>query len=175
MEDSKKELKRLNLNEPTFTANGRTYYIEQGLSIERYVEFQILEKELAFGMTFQQLINKNKELYKVLNRGELVNASVLVNNIVQGLAKVVEREPTALKMCALFINEEAEDRTVWNQDLIVRKIEDWKREGIDVRDFFALALNSVNGFLNIYNKMCQIISANPGKPVSEVMTEALKD
>jgi hypothetical protein len=38
------------------------------------------------------------------------------------------------------------------------KIEDWKAEGIDIQDFFTLALNSVNGFIDIYGQMSKRIS-----------------
>jgi hypothetical protein len=58
----------------------------------------------------------------------------------------------------LFINTEDEDATIWNQDLMNAKIEDWKIEGIAIQDFFQFALNSVNGFIGIYKKMSEATS-----------------
>lgn len=160
------QLKRLNLNEPSFTANGKTYYIEQALSIERYCEFTILEKELGYGMNFETMLKKHKQLHSMLNKQELVSASVMVDSMVKGIAKLNEREPVQLKMCALFVNEENEDRAAWSADLYTRKIEDWKKEGIAVQDFFALASSSVSGLLESYSAITRAISqTNPDESV----------
>lgn len=154
-----KELKRLDLSKQSFVANGTTYYIESGLSIERYCEYQILEKEAAFSMSFKKIFENLKEVHRLMNEVKFVEAAVKLDNLMRGVAKLEEREPTLLKMCALFINTEDEDRTTINNDMIVKKIEDWKKE-YDIRDFFQLALNTVDGFLEIYANATRIISGN---------------
>lgn len=152
-----KELKRLDLSKQSFVANGVTYYIEQALSIERFCEYQILEKEAGFGMTFKKIFENLKELHGLMNNIKFVEASVKLDNLMRGVAKLEEREPTLLKICALFINSAEEDRTSINGDMITKKINDWKEE-YDVRDFFTLALNTVDGFIEIYANATQIIS-----------------
>lgn len=154
-----KELKRLDLSKQSFVANGTTYYIESGLSIERFCEYQILEKEAAFSMSFKKIFENLKEVHRLMNEVKFVEAAVKLDNLMRGVAKLEEREPTLLKMCALFINTEDEDRTTINNDMIVKKIEDWKKE-YDIRDFFQLALNTVDGFLEIYANATRIISGN---------------
>ena len=151
------ELKRLDITKPTFIANGTKYNIESGLSIERFCEYQILEKEAGFGITFKKVFENLQELHGLMNEVRFVEAAVLLHNLMSGVAKLEEKEPTLLKICALFINADGEDRTTINNDMVVKKIEDWKAE-YDVRDFFTLALNTVDGFLEIYANATRSIS-----------------
>jgi hypothetical protein len=152
------ELKRIDFETGVFTANGKTYRIEGALSIERYAELQILEKELAYGFTVKNIFDKLKELWNLLNKLKFAEASVLVRDLMAGATRVAERTPTTLKICALFINTEDEDRTTITQETINKKIEDWKAEGIDIRDFFQVASSSISGFLEVYKSVTRIIS-----------------
>ena len=54
------------------------------------------------------------------------------------------------------MNTKDEDRSVINDDMISQKLEDWAE--YDVNGFFMQALNTVDGFFQIYNEMHQIIS-----------------
>lgn len=151
------ELKRLDLTKSSFVANGTTYHIETALSIERFCEYQLLEKEAGFSMTFKSIFENLNQLYDLMNTTKFVEASVLLHNLMGGIVKLEEREPTLLKICALFINATDENRAEINEDMITKKIEDWK-VAHDVRDFFTLALNTVDGFLEIYANASQAIS-----------------
>lgn len=153
------ELKRLDMSAQSFEANGTTYYIESGMSIERFCEYQILEKEAGFGISFRKMFENLKALHALMNNVKFVEAAVMLDNMMTGVAKMEEKEPTMLKICALFINTKEEDRSIINNDMIVKKIEDWKKE-YDVRDFFTLALNTVDGFLEIYANATRIISGD---------------
>lgn len=151
-------LKQIDLNEPSFMANGKRYFIEQELSIERFCEFQDLEWEFQHGISPDGLMKKFRDIHKMCNRSAFVEIAVELESIVKGIAKVKEREPVVLKMVALFINEENEDRGKFSKDMYVRKIEDWKAEGINMGCFFSLAAGSVNGFLRHYINITQAIS-----------------
>jgi len=146
-------LKKLDPTKTEFTANGKLYKIETQLSIERFCEFQILEKEFAFSLDFKKLFSELLELRQLLNELKLVDGAVKLDNITRGLVRLEKKEPTALKICALFINTEDEDRSTITPDLISEKIDDWKKEGYDAQSFFSLALNTVNGFIDTYNEM----------------------
>lgn len=152
------QVKRIDLNKGIFEANGHTYRIEGNLSIERYAEFQILEKELAYGMNVQGMFEKMKSITKLLDKQRWVDAVVMLTDMTRGIAKLEEREPTVMKICALFINRDDEDRSTINQDMITQKINDWKTEGIAMADFFAVASNSVSGLLEIYRSVTRAIS-----------------
>lgn len=153
------ELKRIDFEKGKFTANGKTYTIEGALSIERYAELQLLEKELAYGFTVKEIFNKLKQLWDFLNKMKFAEAAVLIRDLMAGATRVAERTPTTLKICALFINTDDEDRATITQEMINKKIEDWKAEGLDMRDFFQVASSSVNGFLEVYQSVTRIISA----------------
>lgn len=152
------ELKRIDIEAGKFTANGINYTIEQNLSIERYAEFQILEKEMAYGLTTKGLFARLKKLFELINKMKFAEASVMVNDLLRGVSKLEERQPTVLKICALFINADGENRATINKDMIEKKINDWKAEGLSMNDFFTLAASTVNGFLEIYKNISQLIS-----------------
>ena len=161
------ELKRINMETGKFTANGVDYAVNQYLSIERYCEFQILEKELGYGFSFAEIYKNLDHVEQLLNKTQFVPAAVMINNIKQGVVKVQEREPVMLKMCTLFINYEGEDIRTFTNDMIDKKITDWKAEGIAMNDFFTVALNSINGFFAIYQNITrnitEILSEQPAK------------
>lgn len=158
----KNQSKRIDLEKGSFVANGKNYSVNSVLTITRFCEFQILEKELAFSMSFQNVFKEISEACDLFDEarsfGEIAEARTKLDNLRRGIAKLEEKEPTVLRICALFINTEDEDVSIWNNDLMSRKIEDWKIEGIAIQDFFQFALNSVNGFIAIYKKMSEAIS-----------------
>lgn len=153
-----KQPKRIDLNKGSFTANGTEYFVQSNLTVSRFCEFQILEKELAFSMSFESVFREINEACEMMNEVRFVDVAVKLDNLRRGVAKLEEKEPTALKICTLFINTKDEDVAEWNNDIMTRKIEDWKAEGIAIQDFFQFALNSVGGFINTYTKMSEVIS-----------------
>lgn len=157
-----KQLKTLDPQARFFEANGKKYFIETKLSIARFHEYQIFEKEAGFSMSFASMVDAIKEAYQDLNQLKAADASVKLHNLLAGISKVAEKEHVLLKMCALFINTEDEDRGEIDDDLISAKIEDWKNE-YEINGFFMLALNTVNGFLRIYSEMHQTISEAVGE------------
>ena len=158
-------LKRIDLNTGIFEANGTRYTIEGALTIERYAELQILEKELGYGLTFKAMFDKLQQAFNLLNKQKPADAAVLLNDMIRGVAMVQQREPLVLKICALFMNTADEDRSSFSADMYNRKIADWKAEKLDMRDFFTVASNSVNGFIEIYRTVTRIISGQPGSEI----------
>ena len=149
-------LKTLDLNQRSFVANGKTYYIETGLSIMRFHEYQIYEKEAGFGMSFKSMVDELKGAYLDLNKMKAADASVKLHNLLTGVTKTAEKRFVLLKICALFMNTAEEDRTTITEDMINQKLEDWGE--YDINGFFLHALSTVDGFFKIYNEMRQIIS-----------------
>lgn len=158
------KLKKLDPAATSFEANGKTYYIETELSIDRFHEYQIYEKEAGFGMSFKSLVEALKDAYLDLNQMKAADASVKLHNVLTGISKTAEKEFVLFKICALFMNTADEDRGIINDDMIARKIEDWKE--YEANGFFMQALNTVDGFFQIYNEMHRIISGE-GKIGSE--------
>lgn len=155
------QLKTLDPQQRSFEANGKTYHIETRMSIARFHQFQIYEKEAGFSITFEGMVHTLKEAYQDLNTMKAADASVKIHNLLAGMVNISEKEHTLLKICALFMNTDDEDRGEINEDMISRKIEAWQNE-YDVNGFFTLALNTVSGFFKIYAEMRQIISQTTG-------------
>jgi hypothetical protein len=155
------ELLKIESGTRSFEANGKTYYIETSMSIDRWRDYQKMEVELSFGQSFKEIREGLKEIYTALNaKDRLADAAVLTKNLLAGVATIDEnRTPTVLKMCALFINTKDEDRTCIDQRRIDEKVEDWSRAGIDHASFFHLALGSIPGFLSAYKE-----SSHDGSP-----------
>lgn len=151
------QLKRIDFEKGVFVANGTTYFIESDMSIARFRQYQMLEKEAAFSTTFAAMFAELRAIYDLMNDIQFVKAAVKLDNLMSGVKKLEEKEPTLLKMAALFINTEDEDRTTITKDQISKKIEDWATE-YDVRDFFHFALNTIQGFTEIYKNVTQATS-----------------
>jgi hypothetical protein len=132
-----------------FTANGRKYIVENAISFQRWNEYQKLQVELGYSITFKELFEKLGEAYELLNSQKFADSAVCIRGIMKGISDIDAKEtPSALKLCALFINEENEDRRYINEDMINRKVDDWEKEGIDMNSFFQLALHILPGFLS---------------------------
>ena len=158
MELKPKEPKTLDINKPSFMANGKEYFITSNLSVARFCEFQILEKEVGFSMNFDKVFQEINEITELMNQTKFVECAVRLDNLRRGVAKLKDKEPSVLKLCTLFMNTIDEDPSLWSNDLMTVKIEDWKTEGIDIQSFFSFALNTLNGFTDIFNKMSARVS-----------------
>lgn len=135
------ELKHINIQEKSFVANGKIYYIEPGdISIERYAKYEELSLELQYGVGQTEMFRNWKTVTQLANELKFSDIAILANNMQNGMVNIMDRQITALKMCALFINEESEDRGRITDDIISNKVNDWQKEGYSVGPFFQLAL-----------------------------------
>lgn len=145
--------------EASFTANGHEYYIDTTLSISRFEEYEKLSVWFAFGMEYDALFKNIKEAYGLLNESRPMDAGIVLHNIMNGiLVKSEKKQLPILLLCALFINRKDEDVKVYDKALMNEKIEDWKKEGLVMEDFFALASSLVGGYLESYNQVLATIS-----------------
>lgn len=151
-------IKRIDFNENKFMANGKEYFIETHLSVGRFCEYQILQAELAQGMTVKKYMEKTAVLYQLINQQRFADAAVTLRQMMDGMLTLEAKEPVVLKLCTLFINTADEDRTTWGNDLVVNKMADWKAEGIAADDFFQVAFTTVPGYIDAYNKLTQSIT-----------------
>lgn len=155
--DTLKPLKNIDFNAGKFEANGETYYLETKLTIGRYVEFVILESELHKGVTTKDYYDSLITTKKLLDQLRFSDIAILNDKAIHHTIKLKEKEPTIFKFCTLFMNTENEDRTTWGNDLVVKKLADWKKADIDFQDFFAAALILLPGFIELYNSFTQSI------------------
>lgn len=154
------KLRNIDHDSGQFEANGKIYYLENKLSVSRFCEFQILQRELWTGLSIQDFFKQIQDVEKLLNQLRFSDLAIWAHQIKTHMAKLKEKEPVMLKICTLFINTEDEDRNKWDNDLVVKKKQDWIESGIDVQDFFHIALTLAPGFVEIYNNFIQAISIN---------------
>lgn len=135
-----------------FVANGHNYYISEKISVRRFREFEKLVPQLTFGVGFNEMYAALGKAYKALNDKRNADAAVIVHNIMSGIkdADDESRFHPALHTCALVINREGEDTGKYDKALQEEKIRDWEEEGLNMLDFFTLALTSINGFRETY-------------------------
>ncbi len=154
----KKLLTKISGSTLSFTANGNRYFVEDSLSIERWVFMQQLSIETGFGVEFDEMLKAWQSQVAFLNKQNFVDAAVQAYNMAKGVTKIFQRQPQILKFCALFINTDGEDRGTITEDVITRKVEDWKAEGLEIAGFFEFSLLRVKGLADGYMKTIQSVS-----------------
>lgn len=153
------KLKKLPVGIKKFKANGKEYEIEDSISFNRWNAFQLLQIELSIGLEISELVNRLKKSYSYLNQQKFADSACEIRDILIGLQQLDEsRVPTAIKMCAMFINRKDEDRKIINDQMIREKYDDWAEE-YDIVSFFPLALHSIPGFTKIFREDTQDISS----------------
>lgn len=151
------EVKKIDLAQGWFMANGNKYIISNSISTERYKEYEKLEPLLTYGVGFEELFRNVKKSYELVNQQKFADAAVVLHNIMAGIKDVEDskRIHPALTMCALVINREGEESAKYSTEMVSKKVEDWTAEGLDMIDFFILALKSIKGFRLTYLEFIQ--------------------
>lgn len=132
-----------------FTANGVRYLVRTSLTITRFEQFEKLQVQVGYGVTFKELFQNIRKAYDHLNGNTVkpMDAGVVLYNIMNGVKNNIDdREHPILQLCALFMCTEDEDVTVYDSALTTKKINNWKTEGIEMNDFFSFASALVQGF-----------------------------
>lgn len=155
-----KELKPLPVNDKKFTANGNVYFIEDHISISRWNRYEELQLEVAYGTNVKAMQEKLGEVYDLINQQKFADAAVHLHNIRVGVEQLTDdtRYNAVVRMCALIINREGEDRRYISEEIMLQKINDWETEGYDMGSFFAIAISSIPGCIEIFNSITQGIS-----------------
>lgn len=153
-----KKLVKIDPKDLSFSANGKKYFIETSLSVDRWKEKDALELQLGLGVSFNEVMTKLREVWDLLNKLKLAEAVVKIYNIMEGLTNIEKRHSPILLYCTLFINEENEDRRYWSLDIANSKLKDWNEEGIDVGFFLTIAFSSLKGLKEFYLKTSQDFS-----------------
>ena len=126
--------------------------------------YQKMEIECGYSVGFYGIVQTQDEIWEICNSKDdkkgRADIAVIVYNTKKGIKNVEDRKIPMLTMCALFINEENEDRGIINDDMVSRKIADWEAERLDIVPFFQLAASSIRNFTKVYNEISQTISEN---------------
>lgn len=168
-------MKKIDFEKGSFEADGRTFIIRDNLTIERWQAFEELQTSMGLNLSFKQVFDKLKVAYEHFNGGKFADGSVVLHNLMSGIADRVDNKiHPALEICALFIVEKDEDVAVWDRSIAKSKINAWKKEGYDMQDFFSLAVSLVQGFTETYVEYMDSISELAAR-VDRKIEEDLKD
>lgn len=148
------ELKTVDFSKKYFECQGRKFYLKDTLSFNRYKELQKLVIEFGYSATFIDLFKNIKTAWDHMNALKFGDAAVTLHNIMIGIKNLEDKDDAALRMCALFINEEGEDGTVYDEGKMKEKIDCWAKE-CAVTPFFRLAANLVPSWINAYKIVTQ--------------------
>jgi len=149
-----KELRVIDLKEKHFECGGRKFYIKESLSFTRYRELQKINLEFGYSATFQDTFKNIKEAWDMLNKVKFAEAAIVLHNIMYGIVGLEDKDDPALRLCALFIDEQGEDPTIFDEGKMSEKIECWSKE-LDVSPFFQLANSLVPGWISAYKDVSQ--------------------
>lgn len=163
MSEVVKELISVDSKAPSFTANGKTYLAERKISIARKVECDKLLIEVTGGGNMGENFSDWKKVYELCNDKKFADIAVLAHNRMEGVKKWQDRHDPVLALCALFINEENEDRRIVSDELIKGKIADWEKEGIE----YAFFLTMANGLLKNLTASWSDTSPNTSEEIKQ--------
>lgn len=148
------EPRAISLKDRSFEANGKKYWIADKISIDRWKQYEKLQPRLTYGVTFKQMQANLTRAFSLLNKPnpEPLNAGIILHNILKGIENADDEKnvPAGLLMCTLVMNRDGEDVGVYDEAIAYDKIDDWKKEGLDILSFFAWAMNSIEGFRETY-------------------------
>lgn len=135
------------IGEGQFVANGKTYFLEPQISLERFRAMSQYEIEISFATSFKKHWEDLKELRAMLNEARFVDSAVRLRDIMEGLHRIQDarNHHPIMWYCTLILNTDNEDRRAVDEKVMDEKIRDWEREGIPISCFFELVLHTVNG------------------------------
>lgn len=152
-----KTLKTVDFSKKYFECGGRKFYLKDSLGFARYKELQKLNLEFGYSANFHETFKQIRVAWDHLNHLRLGEAAVVLHNVMYGVVSLDEKDDPALRMCALFIDEEGEDVTVYDEGKMSEKIACWAEE-CDISPFFQLAASLCPGWIPAYKVVIQSTS-----------------
>ena len=143
------ELRIIDFKDKHFECQGRKFYLKDSVSFNRYRELQKIILEFGYSASFVDIFKNIKEAWEKMNSLKFGDAAVILHNIMMGIKTLDDKHDSALRICAIFIDEEGEDPTVYDEAKMREKIDCWGRE-LSVTPFFQLAASIVPSWINAY-------------------------
>jgi hypothetical protein len=154
------------------------YTVKSSISISHYIEFEIWQPQAAYGLTFADFYNQDAQQVKLFNEGKAAEGITIVVNRQQAMlnmkvpnnaqgVKVDKKHHAFLQIAALFLIEENEDMTKFDQEYQNTKIQDFLDSGVSYEDLFLLAVKLVPGLL--------AASAEVSRTTSQAATDSIQE
>lgn len=154
------ELIRIDFEKGVLKTPDHEYHIATTLSVDRYMQFELLQCGAAYGVTFADMHDTWLKIEDALNKVKFVEAAAIIANMKEALIKGNDKKKhLVMQICALFLNEKDEDVRVWKQEVMDAKVQDWLDSGVCYEDFFRLTVNVVPRLLTVLQETSQAISS----------------
>lgn len=155
-------LRVVDFSKKHFECDKRKFFVRESLSFNRYRELQKIILEFGYNATFEEIFKNINAAWEHMNALRFGDAAVTLHNIMMGIKSLETKDAAAFRMCALFIDEEGEDPTVYDEGKMREKIDCWSKE-LSVTPFFQEASRLVPSWINAY----RIVSQNGSQKEDE--------
>jgi hypothetical protein len=153
------ELKQLAADTTLFECGGKKYRIDKTLSFNRFEKLREFSLEFGFSANLTDIMKGLRKAWDQLNVSKFAETAVSIHNLMTGIVNLEQKNDISLRIASLFINEESEDITVYNEEAMNDKIAIWGKE-LDVAFFFTFAISIVPSFIPCYRIITQAFSLN---------------
>ncbi|MBL7942989.1 MAG: hypothetical protein JNM00_09495 [Flavobacteriales bacterium] len=113
--------------------SGKRYILESELSVQRWRQFNVYMVKVLTGLDAREMINLVAAAYEDLQHPRIMDAGAKLRKVIEGAAVLSEPSNAAQYAVALMFNAEdetLEERQVFDENAIIRKVEDWSEYGI---------------------------------------------
>lgn len=148
------ELRTVDFSPGYFECQGRKFSIHKSVGFVRWQKLQEFSLEFGFSATFVDIFKRLREVEDALNKQRLFDAIIIINNLELGIKSLNEKYDPAFRICALFMNEDGEDVSRYDEGLMREKIDCWSAE-LEVLPFFQWAASCVPNWFPAYKLIIQ--------------------
>lgn len=161
------------------------YFVRSDLAMSHWIEFEQLQAQAAYGYTFSDIWGQDEQAISLFNSNRAAEAiTVLVNRRAamntmkvptdsRGM-KIDKKQHAFVRIACLFLIEEKEDMTKFNEEHFNKKVDDILDSGVNYEDLFTLAVRLVPGLLTAYESLSRIISEAPAQMKAQIVDLAEK-
>lgn len=142
-----------------FVANGVHYNIVEAIGIERWTKYEQYSVSVGAARTFQGIYDGYGKCAKIMNTQDkaveerIFDLNVHVKSQQDSIIDFSEERINLItEMATVFIIRDGGNVATYNHVEAEEDVENWTKEGIDVKDFFFLSMKWENYFISVYNK-----------------------
>lgn len=143
------ELKQIPAGSITFECAGKKFKVDKSLSFNRFEKLKEFSIEFGYSQDIKSIMIGLRKAWDFINQSKFADTAVQLHNLMTSIVNLEQKRDVQLRIAALFINEENEDTTVYDENLINEKISLWAKE-FDVNFFFLFAISVVPHFMPVY-------------------------
>ena len=143
------ELKQIAEGATSFECQGKKYFIHKTLSFNRFEKLKEFSLEFGYSTDIKAVMLGLRKAWDSINVSKFAETAVHLHNLMTSVVNLEQKNDVSLRIASLFISEENEDTTIYDENQIKEKISLWGKE-YDVNFFFMFAISVVPSFMPVY-------------------------